>query len=179
MTKQIVGICGSLRKDSYNLALLKKAVTFLPENYEFTLADISNIPLYNQDLEENVPASVQDLTDKIKSADALIISTPEYNHSVPGVLKNAIDWLSRPVVDSPIHSKRTALIGGSPSRFGTVRSQNHLRDVMFALNMNLINQPEVLVSEVNKTFNENGELEDTTVLELLEKVVDQLVKEVE
>ncbi len=171
----IVGICGSLREDSLNKALLSYVGTLFPEHFQFSIADISSIPLYNQDLESDLPPSVLELVHCVKSADAIVFSTPEYNHSIPGVLKNALDWLSRPAAGTPLAMKPAAILGATPGRLGTVRAQAHLRDILFALNMTLVTRPEVLIGEANTKFDKDGTLIDETSKKLVGQLIENLV----
>lgn len=124
----IIGIAGSLRTGSINSAVLRAAAQFMPAGSTLEIASIKGIPLYDGDLEaqEGIPQPVTDLKDRIAAADGLLLATPEYNNSIPGVFKNAIDWLSRPSADIPrgFHNRSTAIIGASPSGFGTVLAQN-------------------------------------------------------
>jgi chromate reductase len=176
----IVGFCGSIRKDSINKALLLQASKLLPESCRFTYADISQVPHYNQDLEHDLPASVRELAQLAQSADGFLISTPEYNYSVPGVLKNALDWLSRQFVGTPLANKPVAIMGATPGMFGTARGQIHLRDILFGLNMNPVNRPEVLIAEGDKKLDvSSGVLTDETGLQFLKQLVDNLVDAVE
>ncbi len=174
----IVGFCGSLRKDSLNKALLIQASQLLPDHYQFTFADISQLPHYNQDLEEDLPVSVQEIAQLAQSADAFLISSPEYNYSVPGVLKNALDWLSRPFVGAPLATKPVAIMGATPGLFGTARAQVHLRDILFGMNMAPIRRPEVLIPQAPSKL-DNGVLTDETSRQFLKQLVDNLVSAVE
>ncbi|SEN50474.1 NADPH-dependent FMN reductase [Lihuaxuella thermophila] len=171
----IVGICGSLRKDSWNRKLLFNASQLLPNDYRFTLADISSIPPFNEDLESQLPQPVTDLARLAESADAFLISTPEYNYSVPGVLKNVLDWLSRPSAGAPLALKPVAIMGATPGLFGTARAQTHLRDILFGVNMVPVNRPEVLVPQVHTKFDEHGMLTDATTRNFLQQLMDALV----
>jgi chromate reductase len=175
----IVGFCGSIRKDSLNKALLIQASKLLPAHCQFTFADISQLPLYNQDLENDLPASVIELARLAQSADGFLISCPEYNHSVPGVLKNALDWLSRQFVGTPLASKPVAIMGAAPGMFGTVRAQVHLRDILFGLNMSPVSRPEVMIPQATSKFDENGLLTDETSLQFLQQLVDNLAAAIE
>ncbi|MED4585792.1 NAD(P)H-dependent oxidoreductase [Brevibacillus choshinensis] len=175
----IVGISGSLRKGSLNTMLLLNAKGFLPEHYTFTLADISQLPHYNQDLEAELPASVLQLVELCKSADGFLISSPEYNWSIPGALKNALDWLSRQAVGTPLASKPAAIMGGTPGGFGTSRGQLHLREQMFALNLDAVGRPEVLVPQLHTKFDEAGQFSDEMGRKLLQQLVDNFVQKVE
>lgn len=171
----VVGICGSLRKESLNRMLLLNASKLLPNEYRFTLADISQIPLFNQDLETQLPQSVIDLARLAESADAFLISTPEYNYSVPGVLKNVLDWLSRQSSGAPLALKPVAIMGATPGLFGTARAQTHLRDILFGVNMVPVNRPEVLVPQAHTKFDANGKLTDDTTRNFLQQLIDALV----
>src|SRR5208283_5360145 len=122
----ILGFAGSLRKDSLNRALLRAALEFVPPETKLEIFELDGIPLFNQDLESSVPIKVQDFKNKIKAADALLIVTPEYNYSVPGVLKNAIDWASRPPGDNSFDNKPAAIMSASTGILGGARAQYHL-----------------------------------------------------
>ncbi|WP_019121815.1 NADPH-dependent FMN reductase [Brevibacillus massiliensis] len=175
----VVGFCGSLRKGSFNRSLLLHAAAQLPGNYRFTLADISGLPLYNEDLERDLPQSVRDLAELAKSADAFLISTPEYNFSVPGVLKNALDWLSRKNVDTPLALKPVAVMGATQGMFGTAQAQVHLRELLYALNMSLVRRPLVLVGQVQEKINSDGQVTDEMTKQFIEQLIGNLVKEIE
>ncbi len=160
---RVVGICGSLRKGSFNAALLRTAIELAPPDVAIERAELSDVPLYNGDVEaQGFPASVQRLRDQVAAADALLIATPEYNYSIPGVLKNAIDWVSRPVKGrQPFDGKPVALMG-TGARFGTARSQYHLRQVFVFLNLLPINKPEVQIANAWEAFDAEGRLKDET-----------------
>lgn len=160
MVVRVLGIAGSLRVGSYNRALLRAAVSLVPEGMTIETAEIDLIPLYNGDVEASgVPLPVQDLKQRIARADALLFATPEYNHSVPGVLKNAIDWVSRPP-DPPLGGKPTAIMGASPGPFGTLRAQLHLRQIGVTTDMLILNKPQVHVSKAREKFDSLGDLTD-------------------
>ncbi|NTU73216.1 NAD(P)H-dependent oxidoreductase [Candidatus Roizmanbacteria bacterium] len=168
----ILGICGSLRKDSYNMALLKTAQTLTQPNATITIFDrIGELPLYNQDREADFPKAALDLKIAIRAADALLFSTPEYNYSVPGVLKNAIDWASRPYGDSAWDGKPAAIMGASPGITGSARAQYHLRQICVYLNIFPLNQPEIIVPNVTTKFGERGRLIDAYTIEKLRDLV--------
>lgn len=132
-TPRVLGICGSLRSDSYNRRLLEAATEVLSDA-DWTIARLRGIPAYDADIEaRGLPPAVLQLKDQIDAADAIIIATPEYNHSVPGVLKNAIDWASRPARRSPFRGKRVLMMGASPGRGGAMRALDHLREVLEAM----------------------------------------------
>src|SRR5947209_1365638 len=152
-----LGICGSLRKGSYNAMLLRTALSVVPEGVTTEVGDISDFPLYNQDLEmTNYPWQVMRLKEQIRKADALVIATPEYNYSIPGVLKNAIDWVSRPPKESPLFEKPFCILGASTGMLGTARAQYHLRQSSIFLNMHPLNRPEIMVGNADKKFDAEG-----------------------
>jgi chromate reductase len=157
MTK-ILGIAGSLRKDSYNKMLLKTAISLAPEGIEIDIFDIKDIPLYNQDLESQFPETANELKMKIKESDAILFATPEYNFSIPGVLKNAIDWASRPMGDNSWTGKPAGIIGASMGGFGTIRGQSQLRQCLSTMNMLVMGQPEYFLSSAQTKFNDQGVL---------------------
>lgn len=169
-----VAIVGSLRKDSYNKMLLKVAQKLLPENIKIEVLSIDDVPLYNADIhEEKVPESVDKLNDSIKAADALIFVTPEYNYSVPGVLKNVIDHISSSP-KKPFGMKAIGIFGASPSLLGTARAQYHLRQIMIANNAFVLNKPEIMVAEANKKFDEKGNFNDKNTEKILSDFMNQL-----
>jgi chromate reductase len=147
----ILGISGSLRKQSYNTKLLYMAEELMPEGMSLEIFDLSSIPLFNQDLESNPPEIVADFKTRLAATDGLLIATPEYNYSIPGVLKNAIDWASRPPKYGPLNDKPLAIIGAG-GRFGTTLAQQHLRQIVSHLNMHTLNSPEVLVQRPWEKF---------------------------
>jgi chromate reductase len=171
----ILGFAGSLRKGSYNVALLRNAATLLPENATLELFDLAPIPLFNQDLEQGeLPEGVRIFKERIRAADALLIASPEYNYSVTGVLKNAIDWGSRPHGQSVFDGKPVAIMGAG-GRFGTVRSQLHLRQILAHLNMYTVNRPEIFINEAWKKFDAEGNLTDDTARDLIRNQLTELV----
>ncbi len=174
----ILGFSGSLRKASYNSGLLRAALVVLPANMTLEIFDISSIPLYNGDLENDPPASVMQFKKKISEADSLLIAIPEYNYSIAGVLKNAIDWASRPAKDSPLNGKPFALMGAGGG-LGTARAQYQFRQLAVYTNMFTFNKPELFVPQASEKFDKNGDLLDeeikVRIKELLEALA-QLVK---
>lgn len=157
---RILGFTGSLRRNSYNMAALRAAQTLVPENAELEIADLSQIPFFNEDVEAvGIPGVVADFKKKIAQADALLIATPEYNFSIPPVLKNALDWASRGD-DSPFPGKPLAIMSASPGMLGGARVQYHLRQVCVQLDLKTLNKPEVFIPRADKKFNEEGELTD-------------------
>ncbi|MGB9853543.1 MAG: NADPH-dependent FMN reductase [Candidatus Bathyarchaeales archaeon] len=171
----ILGFAGSLRKDSYNKALLRAAAELLPKEAELKIFDIKGIPLYNQDLEVEMPARVKEFKEKIRAADAILVATPEYNYSFPGVLKNAIDWASRPLGDNSFDGKPVAIMSASVGIFGGARAQYHLRQVFVTLNMHPINRPEVMASFAGEKFDENGRLKDEKTRVKIQELLKSLV----
>src|SRR3954463_4916065 len=158
---EVVGFAGSLRRASYNRALLRAAAELAAPTLHIIVHDLSPIPLYNGDVEaEGAPSSVTDLRTAVRQADALLIVTPEYNHGVPGVLKNTIDWLSRPPRESVLNGKVAAIMGASPSMTGTARSQTQLRQAFVFTNTYALLQPEVLVARAHEKFDADGRLTD-------------------
>jgi chromate reductase, NAD(P)H dehydrogenase (quinone) len=173
---RILGIPGSLRQGSYNRAALRAAIELVPEGATLDVFELHGIPGFNQDDEGNPPPQVVELKRRIRAADALLFVTPEYNYSVPGVLKNAIDWASRPYGDSAWSGKPAAIMGASPGNIGTARAQYHLRQIFVFLNIFPINQPEVMIGNAAARFDAAGKLTDDTtktfIRELLRNLVD-------
>jgi chromate reductase len=156
----ILGFAGSLRKDSYNKMLLAAAQELSPENVKVETFDLEGIPLFNQDLENETNDRLKIFKEKIKAADGLLIITPEYNYSVPGVLKNAIDAASRPKGTNPFDEKPVGIMGASIGMIGTARAQYHLRQSMVFLNTYIMNRPEIMVSFAENKFDQTGRLTD-------------------
>jgi chromate reductase len=171
----ILGFAGSLRKNSYNKVLIRTAAELLPEEVKLEIFDIEGIPIYNQDLEYEMPAKVKEFKAKVRSADAILVATPEYNYSVPGVLKNAIDWASRPPGDNSFDGKPVAIMSASIGMLGGARAQYHLRQVFVTLNMYPINKPEVMVPFAKEKFDENGRLKDDTTQAKIRELLENLV----
>ena len=173
---KILGISGSLRKGSYNSGALQAAADLCPEGAEVEIFDIAAIPPFNQDEDQDPPAIIREFKEKIRAADAIVFATPEYNYSVPGVLKNAIDWASRPYGDNAWDGKPVGIMGASIGMLGTGRAQYHLRQMFVFLNMFPLNQPEVMIAQADEKFDEEGNLKDTTttqkIRELLEALAD-------
>lgn len=170
MTKNIIAISGSLRKDSYNTSLIRAAAEIgARHGLSVETLDMREVPLFDQDTEAaGFPAAVQALKDKIESADGVIIATPEYNRSIPGVLKNAIDWFSRPYGQNSFKGKPTIIIGATPSPVGTAVAQSHLKQVMTYLDTKLVGQPEIYVASAHEKFDASGKLTDADTLAYLE-----------
>ena len=172
----ILGIAGSLRRASYNRAALRAATKLVPEGAVLEIFELDGIPLFNQDYENPPPAPVADFKAAIKAADAILIATPEYNFSVPGVLKNAIDWGSRPWGANSWDGKLVALMGASPGMLGTARSQYHLRQIFVNLNVHTLNRPEVLIPNAHEKFDAAGKLTDERSRESIRKLIAALVE---
>ena len=175
MSVPILGIAGSLRKASLNRALLRAAVELAPPGVTIETFDIAPIPAYNGDIELDAPASVVDLKARIRAADAVLFSTPEYNYSIPGVLKNAIDWASRPYGDNAWDSKPVAVMGASPGPSGTSRCQYHLRQSFLNLNVIAVTRPEVMLSNATERFDAELKLTDAKSRELVARLIEALV----
>ncbi len=173
---RILGFAGSLRKGSYNKMALNAARKLAPYNCEIEVFDLEGIPLFNQDLEQNPPEKVKEFKKRIREADAILIATPEYNYSVPGVLKNAIDWASRPYDDNAFYGKPVAVMGASIGMLGTARAQYHLRQCFVFLNMYPVNSPEVMITFADEKFDENGNLKDEETEGFIKDLLDALVK---
>jgi len=174
-TVRILGIAGSLRRQSYNRSLLRAATQVAPEGAAIDVFEIDGIPPFSEDDEREPPEKVVDFKRRIREADAVLFVTPEYNYSIPGVLKNAIDWASRPYGDSAWSGKPAAVMGASIGSIGTARAQYHLRQVMVFLNMFPLNQPEVMVGAANERFDTVGNLTDEQTREYVGRLVQSLV----
>jgi chromate reductase len=165
---RIVGIAGSLRLASFNRSLLNAAVELSPAQLAIAIHDIGTLPFYNQDVEDaHVPDAVATLRQVVRDADAILIATPEYNYGVPGALKNAIDWLSRPPRQSALNGKPVAIMGASAGMTGTARAQMQLRQAFVFTNSYAMCQPEVLVSRARDKFDGSGHLTDEPTRQLL------------
>ncbi|MEE1656327.1 NADPH-dependent FMN reductase [Microvirga sp. CF3062] len=177
MTK-LIGLSGSLRQASYNTALLRSAAGMMPEGSELVVETIRGIPLYDADLEaEGIPERVTALKDVIAAADGLLLVTPEYNNSIPGVFKNAIDWLSRPDADIKrvFGNKPVAVIGASPGGFGTILSQNAWLPVLRTLKADFWSGGRLMVSRAGTVFNQDGTLADQKIEDQLRKFLEGFV----
>lgn len=171
---KVLAISGSLRKDSLNTKALRAAAALAPDGVDVELADLHGIPLYDQDLrDETVPAAAEKLHAQIHAADALLISTPEYNYSISGVLKNAIDWMSR-LDPMPFAGKPGAVMGASMGILGTARAQYDLRKILTALGMHLISRPEVMIGAAHTRFDEAGTLTDEDTSKFVAKLVEEM-----
>ena len=174
---EVVALVGSLRRHSFNRGLLRAAQELKPESMRIVEASIASLPLYNEDVErEGDPSAVQAFKSAILEADAVLICTPEYNHSVPGVLKNALDWASRRYgTASVLKGKPVAMMGAASGRFGTARAQLHLRQIFPYLDMRLMPQPELYLSEAGSKFDETGVLTDEPTREQVRALLESLL----
>jgi chromate reductase, NAD(P)H dehydrogenase (quinone) len=173
---RVLGISGSLRRDSHNTSLLRAAAELLPAGAELELWDgLKAVPPYDEDDDiEPAPATVAELRDAIAGADAVLFATPEYNHSIPGQLKNALDWASRPLATNPLRNKPVAVVGASMGAFGAVWSQAELRKVLAATGARVI-EGDVAVGHAHMRFDDDGRLTDDDLREQLAEVVHALV----
>jgi chromate reductase len=173
---KILGFVGSLRKGSYNKALMRAAVELAPEDAIIEVFDLEGIPPFNQDLENQPPQKVKEFKAKIRNADALLIASPEYNYSIPGVLKNAIDWASRPHGDNAFEGKPVAVMSASIGRLGGARAQYHLRQSFVYLDMYALNRPEVMVPFAQERIDMDGKLTDEETRQQIRKLLEALVQ---
>jgi chromate reductase len=174
-TVKILGISGSLRKQSFNTSTLRAAQSLVPEGATIETFDLAGIPIYNQDEEANPPQRVTEFKKAIREADAILLVTPEYNYSIPGPLKNAIDWASRPYGDSAWNGKPVAVMSASVGIAGGVRAQYHLRQSFVFLNMMAVTQPEVAIPLAQNKFDANGNLTDEMAKGLIKQLLQNLV----
>jgi chromate reductase len=172
---KILGIAGSLRKGSYNRSALRAAVKLVPPGSTLEIVDLDGIPPFNEDHEKEFPPHAREFKAKVSAADAILIVTPEYNYSVPGVLKNAIDWASRPYGTSAWNAKPIGIMGASVGALGTARAQYHLRQMFVFLNMFPLNQPEVMIAHAAEKFDEQGNLKDLKTSEKIKELLEALV----
>ena len=171
---KLLGISGSLRAQSYNSGALSVVGSVLPEDMEFGVASLSDLPFFNADVEQRgFPAAVESFRRNVAAADALIFAVPEYNFSVPGVLKNALEWLSRPP-NSPTNGKPCAVFGASVSPLGTARGQFHFRHICVSLNMIAVNTPHVDITNAKTKFDAQGRLTDQASIDLIRQLVGEL-----
>lgn len=176
----IVAISGSLRKDSTNTTLLRAFQALAPADMNIEIVSISDLPIYNGDNEAPYPTSAQALRDRVEGADGLIIATPEYNRSISGALKNAIDWLTRPYGTNSFAKKPILVAGVSGGKIGTALAQTHLKEILLHLDAKIIGQPELLLGPSQDVFDTEGNIKDAGVKEQLTKalgVLNERVKE--
>lgn len=163
----VLGICGSLRRGSYNMAALRTAIALKPADMDVTVADISQIPLYNEDVrQQGFPPVVETLRRQIKEADALLFACPEYNYSMTGVLKNAIDWASRPVRAGALKNKTVAVVGASTGQFGALWAQQDLKRILGIAGARVVGT-EIPVGRAPERFDNDGRLLDGELFEQL------------
>ena len=176
---KIVAIAGSISKDSNNKKLLSFMRARYEDKVEIEILDISEIPMYNQDVELNPPDVVKEIKAKIKASDGILISTPEYNHSIPGVLKNALDWFSR--VDMVMIGKPAMVVGTSMGNLGTVKAQIHLRQILNSGGIGTITLPgnEVFIGTIQDKIDESGNLIDEGTIKYLDSTMDNFINWVE
>jgi chromate reductase len=173
----VLGFAGSLRKNSYNKSILQAAVELAPKNMKLETFDLESIPPFNQDFEAKPPARVKEFKARIKAADAILIATPEYNYSVPGVLKNAIDWSSRPqrALDNAFEDKPVAVMSASTGMLGGARAQYHLRQTFVFLNAHPLNRPEVIIPYASEKIDGKGRVTDETARRKIEELLEALI----
>ncbi len=176
----IFGISGSLRAGSYNSALLRAAVSLAPPGMKIEVySGLRALPPYDQDLDtDDPPSPVADLRARIRAADGLLIATPEYNYGVPGVLKNAIDWASRPAATSPLKRKPVAVMGAAPGAFGSVRAQLSLRQSLLWTDSDVVTKPELMVFQAGQRFDAAGDLVDAQAQEVLRALLSALARKI-
>ncbi len=172
----ILAFAGSLRKDSYNKALVRAATELAPKNVSIEVFDLEGIPPFNNDNINNPPEKVVTFKEKIRNADALLIASPEYNYSIPGVLKNAVDWASRPFQGNPLEDKPVAIMSASTGRLGGARAQYHLRQTFVFLNMHPLNRPEIMVSQAADNFDADGRLTNEQTRTLIKQQIEALIE---
>ena len=174
----VLGFAGSLRKGSWNRSLLAAARDMAPAGMDITIHDLADIPLYNADLDNDDlrPESVDRFKEAIAAADAVLIATPEYNYGIPGVLKNAIDWASRPGMNSVFVGKPVAMMGASSSTVGTARAQAHLRPVILSMKAGVLPHPDVLVAKAKEKFDDQRRLTDEATRKLLGEMLEHLLE---
>lgn len=177
-TMHILAIPGSLRKDSHNAALLRAFQTLAPEGMTIEIADIGGLPLYNQDDEAAFPEAATALKKKVEAADGIIIATPEYNRSIPGVLKNAIDWASRPWGKNSFAGKPVVICGASVGKVGAAIGQSHLKTVMLYLDAQVLGQPELYLGPAAEIFDADGAIAKDETKDLLTRALEMLAARV-
>ncbi len=175
-TLKTVGISGSLRKRSYNRLLLENLFSMLPYYVKGEILDLKDIPVYNQDDETNTPYSVKLIKEKIRNADLIFITTPEYNHSISGVLKNAIDWLSRPSLENLFEWKTVAVLSASTGMIGGARAQEDLKRIMEPLGAIIVPRPEVILTSADKKFDSNGHITDQIAVQLMSSLIKNSIR---
>jgi chromate reductase len=174
---RVLGVCGSLRKNSYNKLLLQAALMLAPGPMKIEIYEgLNELPPFNQDFEHDLPHLVRDFKTRVRNADGVLFVTPEYNHSLPGTLKNAIDWLSRPSADNSLAKKPVAVFGCGSSQFGAVRLQIAFREILSGMDADLVMRPEVIVFNAQDRFGLDGELTDSFTINVVRESL-QLLKD--
>jgi len=174
---KILAFAGSLRKGSYNKSLLRAAKGAAPDGMEITIFGLDGIPLFNADVEaEGDPEKVREFKTAVREADGILIASPEYNHGMSGVTKNAVDWASRPAKDAPLRGKPVGIIGASPGITGTARSQEQLRQSLKSINAYCMALPEFLLFKAGDKFDENGTLTDESSLKHMDRYLGEFQK---
>jgi chromate reductase, NAD(P)H dehydrogenase (quinone) len=173
---KVLAFAGSLRRGSFNKALVRCAVEVAPPNVEMEVFDLEGLPLYNADFEAQPHPRVVEFKDKIRQADALLIATPEYNFSISGVLKNAIDCASRPKEGNPLEGKPVAIMSASTGRFGGARAQYHLRQTFVFLNMHPVNRPEIMLSDAAHNVDKDGKVTNEQTRHLIGQLLEALAE---
>ncbi len=177
---EILGIAGSLRSGSFNKLLLRAAMEEAPAGMRIESFDLERIPFYNADIEkQGDPEPVVDFKRAVAEADGLLVAAPEYQHGIPGVLKNALDWASRPPGDSPLNRKPVAAMGASPGISGTIRAQLQLRQTLFYNRCRIVGRPEVVVAKAREKFDDYGRLTDDQARELIGELLGNLQRTIE
>ncbi len=173
MSKTIGLFAGSLRKESFSKKIAKAVVDMAPEGFEFKIISLDDLPVYNQDFDDNdnVPEAYVKFRNEVKTLDGVIFITPEYNRSIPGVLKNAIDVGSRPKQSSVWDGKPGAVFSNSPGNLSGFGANHHLRQCLVSLNVPVMQQPEVYLSKISEVFDENGKIKNEKTIEFLQKAV--------
>lgn len=175
MMKKVGVVLGSIRKNSFSQQLAQNIVELFPEGYETEFIEIANLPLYNQDYDENVPEVYTSFREKIKSLDAVLFVTPEHNRSFPAALKNALDVGSRPYGSNVWDGKPALIVSQSPSNLSGFGANHHLRQVLAFLNMPVVQQPEVYIANVHELLDENGKITKQDTIQFLKSAVDAFV----
>lgn len=171
--KKLIAISGSLRKGSYNTAVLRNVVSLAPQGMEIELIDIHEIPVFNQDDEKQLPHAVEVLKEKIEQADGIVFSSPEYNYAISGVLKNVLDWGSRPYGRNSWKKKIAGFIGATDGNFGTARADYDIVKILFGLGMYVV--PTIIpIANVDKKLTPDGELSDDKTKEKIQTLLAQM-----
>lgn len=173
---RILGICGSLRRGSYNAAALRAAVSMAPADVAISVFDLRDLPQFDADLERDAPPRVRALREAVHAADGVLIASPEHNYSFPGVLKTALDWASRPAGQNAWKGRPAAILGASTGNIATARMQFHLRQVLVALDMPAVLRPEVLIGRAAEKFAPDGTLTDEPTAARIRELVDALAR---